>query len=228
MNGLERPLVGHQDEDEHVYATPGSPGSPGFGAAAAGFGSPASGAAAAGFGSPASGAPDAAFGSASSGAAPGGHGRSRRHGHRLPAAALVPSLGEDLQETTALGREAAEILWSLQDASEPAAVAARDDVRAKATQLHKQLRGLIADGANGDAGEETLAHAFEVFDMLSRALEPPTETQANAQPAHDVGTASPASAEASLVDAAPAPATQPKPAAAAAAAAAEAPLIDFD
>lgn len=79
----------------------------------------------------------------------------------------VPSQSEELQEVSVLSKDAAEILWEMSVLGETGP--SMQEMRDKAEQLRKQLRGLLNDYREGD--ETLLCGAFEAFDSLTAALD---------------------------------------------------------
>ena len=124
-----------------------------------------------------------------------------------------PTQAEEIQEVSALAKDAAEILWEMNVMGE--AGAEMHEIRGTAELLQAQLRGLINDYSEGD--EKLYAAAFEAFEMVTRSLEDqkapetpieaPSETPAEptAAPPVVLQPAAPAPVVAPPVAAAPAP-----------------------
>lgn len=153
-----------------------------------------------------------------------GPGEPAAHGGLAAATGQIalPSQGEEMQEVSALAKDASEILWEMVVMGETGEDML--EMRGRAEMLQAQLRGLINDYSEGD--EKLLAGAFEAFEMLSRCLEDqkapaPTETLP-AEPAVPEPTPAPPAPAAPA-----APAVAPPPVAAAPTAPV-ADLINFD
>jgi hypothetical protein len=147
-------------------------------------------------------------------------------GHRRVGsfAAGMPSQADELQEISALSKDASEILWEMVTIGQKGPEV--DELRERAEMLRAQLRGLINDYQGGD--ETLLAGALESFEMLNQCLDenpaqPPAQAAApRTLPPPPMTQAPPAAAPAAAPEASPAP--EP----AAAQTAADVPLISLD
>ena len=79
----------------------------------------------------------------------------------------LPSQAEEIQEISALSKDASEILWEMVAMGETGPP--MHEMRSRAEMLQAQLRGLINDYSGGDV--KIFAGAFEAFEMLSRCLD---------------------------------------------------------
>lgn len=132
---------------------------------------------------------------------------------------VLPSQAEEMQEISALAKDASEILWEMVVMGETGEDML--EIRGRAEMLQAQLRGLINDYAGGD--EKLLAGAFEAFEMLSRCLE-----DQKAPAPTEIVPAEPAAPESVAPAPRAAPIVAPPPVATAPAAAPVADLINFD
>lgn len=79
----------------------------------------------------------------------------------------LPSQTDEIQEISALSKDASEILWEMVAMGERGE--SMLEMRSRAEMLQAQLRGLINDYAGGD--EKIFAGAFEAYEMISRCLD---------------------------------------------------------
>ncbi len=167
-------------------------------------------------------APPGSGGAAAEGAQPG-----------RPASFTValPSQTDEIQEISALSKDASEILWEMVAMGETGE--SMLEMRSRAEMLQAQLRGLINDYAGGD--EKIFAGAFEAYEMISRCLDDQKAPDTTAAPAQEEASA--AVVEEQVVEAPvaaeqdpPRPVAVPPPApvVAASTASAGADLISFD